>query len=206
MLSLKKADALDANRSPSRPRVVRGILATSFAFVAFAVGPLQVAAECDGPVPSFSGAVATAKRVVIGDVVAVREGGLVKPAASAGSSSRFTLRVRYAVVGDAEKSMEIRDLLTQPCAGVVQAREGDRIALAFNATDIHRDGTVIQFEMRAARNRRAARSCLGRAAITGTPIDRAALARVRPCSWWKTAHACWSSSDSNPRPRRRKAA
>lgn len=31
--------------------------------------------------------------------------------------------------------MEIRDLPTQPCAGVIQAREGDRIALAFDATD-----------------------------------------------------------------------
>lgn len=126
---------MDTNRSPSRRGFVRGILAAAIALGALAVGPLQVAAECDGPVPSFRDALATAKRVVIGDVTAVRDGGLVEAAASDGSSSRFTLRVRYTPVGEAHQTMEISDLPTQPCAGVIQAREGDRVALAFDATD-----------------------------------------------------------------------
>lgn len=105
------------------------------AFGSLAVSPHQVAAECDGPVPSFRDALSTAKRVVIGDVIAMRGGGLVKPAVSDGWSSRFTLRVRYTPVGDAQRTMEISDLPTQPCASVVIAREGDRIALAFDATD-----------------------------------------------------------------------
>lgn len=126
---------MDTNRPASRPGVVRVLLATAIAFGALAVGPLQVAAECDGPVPSFRDALATAKRVVIGDVIAVRAGGLVEAAASDGWSSRFTLRVRYTPVGDAPQTMEINDLPTQPCAAGVQARKGDRIALAFDATD-----------------------------------------------------------------------
>jgi hypothetical protein len=126
---------LDTNRSASRRGFVRSLLAAAIAFGALAVGPLQAAAECDGPVPSFRDALATAKRVVIGDVIAVRDGGLVETAASDGWSSRFTLRVRYTPVGAAQRTMEIRDLPTQPCAGVIQAREGDRIALAFDATD-----------------------------------------------------------------------
>lgn len=126
---------LDTNRAASRRGFVRRLLAASIALGALAVGPLQVAAECDGPVPSFRDALATAKRVVIGDVIEVREGGLVEAAASDGWSSRFTLRVRYTPVGEAQQTMEIRDLPTQPCAGVIQAREGDRVALAFEATD-----------------------------------------------------------------------
>lgn len=114
---------------------MRGFLAAAIAFGGLAAAPLQVAAECDGPVPSFRDALATAKRVVIGDVIAVRDGGLVEAAASDGWSSRFALRVRYTPVGEAQQTMEIRDLPTQPCAGVIQAREGDRIALAFDATD-----------------------------------------------------------------------
>lgn len=126
---------MDTNRSASRRGFVRGLLAAAVAFGALAISPLKAAAECDGPVPSFRDALATAKRVVIGDVIAVRDGGLVEAAASDGWSSRFTLRVRYTPVGAAQQTMDIRDLPTQPCAGVIQAREGDRIALAFDATD-----------------------------------------------------------------------
>lgn len=90
------------------------------------------AGECDGPVPSFREAVASARRVVIGDVVAVHAPGRGEPT-SEGWSSRFTLRVRYVPRGGAPAVMEIRDLPTQPCAGWVSARTGDRIALAFDA-------------------------------------------------------------------------
>lgn len=123
------------SRSASPSRFLGSLLAAAIAVGALAFSPLPVAAECDGPVPSLRDALTTAKRVVIGDVIAVRGGGLVRPAVSDGWSSRFTLRVRYTPVGMAEPTMEIRDLPTQPCAGVMQAREGDRIALAFDATD-----------------------------------------------------------------------
>ncbi len=126
---------MDTNRSDPWRRFITGVLASAVAFGAIAVSPLPVAAECDGPVPSFRDALATAKRVVIGDVIAVRDGGLARAATNNGWSSRFTLRVRYTPVGDAGRTMEINDLPTQPCAGVIQAREGDRIALAFDATD-----------------------------------------------------------------------
>ena len=121
--------------SAVRSRSLRGLLVTVFSLVALAAAPTDVAAECDGPVPSFRDALATAKRVVIADVVAVRSGGLVQPAASDGWSSRFTIRVRHTPVGESPAIMEIRDLPTQPCADVLQARRGDRLALAFAATD-----------------------------------------------------------------------
>ena len=126
---------MNANGSALRPGVVRGIVATAIAFGVLALCPIQVAAECDGPVPSFRDALATAERVVIGDVIAVRDGGLVEAAANDGWSSRFLLRVRHTPVGEDQQTIEISDLPTQPCAAVVQAREGDRIALAFKATD-----------------------------------------------------------------------
>lgn len=92
------------------------------------------AAECDGPAPSIRHALLTAARVVIGDVTAVQGGGLVEPGPD-GRSSRFTLRVRYVLRGEASAEMDIRDLPTQPCAPGVEARVGDRLALAFDATD-----------------------------------------------------------------------
>ena len=91
-------------------------------------------AECDGPVPSFRKALGTAQRIVIGDVIEVRRGGLLEPQAD-GRSSRFTLRVRHVLRGEAPKVMDIRDLVTQPCAGSIVARPGDRIAIAFDAVD-----------------------------------------------------------------------
>jgi hypothetical protein len=126
---------MSAHHPGSLPRIVRLLLATAIASIALATGPLHVAAECDGPVPSFRKALATAKRVVIGDVIAVRDGGLVESASSDGWSSRFTLRVRYTPVGEAPTTMQVSDLLIQPCVGEVLARKGDRIALALDATD-----------------------------------------------------------------------
>ena len=97
-------------------------------------GPGPVAAECDGPIPSFRAVVGTAKRVVIGEVVAVHPSELTAEAAD-GRSSRFTLRVMDVPRGRAPKMMEIDDLPTQPCAGHVIARAGDRLAIAFDAID-----------------------------------------------------------------------
>jgi hypothetical protein len=114
-------------------RIVR--LAASGALVAavLAGSATPVVAECDGPIPSFRDALSTAGRIVIGDVTAVHRGGLVEPGPD-GESSRFTLAVRYVLRGEASAEIEIRDLATQPCAPGVQARVGDRIAIAFDAT------------------------------------------------------------------------
>ena len=97
-------------------------------------GAAPVGAECDGPIPSFRAVAATAKRVVIGEVVAVHPSELTAEGAD-GRSSRFTLRVTDVPRGRAPKTMEIDDLPTQPCASIVVARVGDRLAIAFDAID-----------------------------------------------------------------------
>ena len=93
-----------------------------------------VAAECDGPVPSFRAALASAQRVIVGDVTEVKPSELWDTSVD-GRSSRFTLHVRYVLRGEASPVMSIVDLPTQPCAAVVVARVGDRMALAFDALD-----------------------------------------------------------------------
>ncbi len=105
-----------------------------FTAALFGSQPGLVTADCDGPIPSFRDALSTAKRIVIGDVVAVHGGGQVEPGPG-GRSTRFTLRVRFVARGSALAEMVIRDLPTQPCAPIVEARIGDRIALALDATD-----------------------------------------------------------------------
>jgi hypothetical protein len=115
-------------------RIARLSVASAIALASLAIGGTPAVAECDGPVPSFRKALATAQRIVIGDVVDVRPGGLLEPRAD-GRSSRFTLRVRYVPRGEAPVLMDIRDLEMQPCAGTVTARAGDRIAIAFDAVD-----------------------------------------------------------------------
>jgi hypothetical protein len=134
-MTLSQMDKMSPYSSRSLHGAVRLVLAAAIATVALAAGPLQVSAECDGPYPSLRDALATAKRVVIGDVIAVRNGGLVEAASSDGWSSRFTLSVLYTPVGRAPATMQINDLPTQPCADRVIVREGDRIAIAFGATD-----------------------------------------------------------------------
>lgn len=127
-------DEMGHRVSGIRGRVARLSVASVVAAVTLAAGAAPASAVCDGPLPSFRDALSTATRIVIGDVVAVRSGGLWD-AGIDGRSSRFTLRVRYVLRGEAPAVMEIRDLPTQPCAAGVIARAGDRIALAFDATD-----------------------------------------------------------------------
>lgn len=109
--------------------------AATLAVGALAVGGSPVAAECSGSPPSFRDALSTAERIVVGDVVALRDGGLAEPRPNRQSSSRFTLRIRHVLRGQAPAVIKIRDLVAQPCAGVIVAREGDRIAVAFDALD-----------------------------------------------------------------------
>jgi hypothetical protein len=121
-----------AGDAPGRPHriALAGLLAAGLS----AAGVQPVSAECDGPIPSFREATSTAKRIVIGDVIALTPGGLVEAGAD-GRSSRFFLQIRYVLRGEAPSVMEIRDLPTQPCAPSLIAAEGDRLALAFDATD-----------------------------------------------------------------------
>jgi hypothetical protein len=115
-------------------RVIRIIALPALIGAWLMAGTAQVAAECDGPIPSFRGVAATATRVVIGEVVEVHPSELTAEGAD-GRSSRFTLRVIEVPRGRAPRTMEIVDVVTQPCAGVVIARLGDRLAIAFGALD-----------------------------------------------------------------------
>jgi hypothetical protein len=88
------------------------------------------AAECDGPPPPFDETIASAKQILIGDVIAI------DPANDAGEgrSRRFTLQVSDVVRGQAAAQLDMDDVPTQPCASVIIAALGDRIAVAFNGT------------------------------------------------------------------------
>jgi hypothetical protein len=93
------------------------------------------AADCaSGPAP-FAESVANAKRIVIGDVVAVvpikdLRGGL---------SGQFTIQVSDVVRGDAVARLDMSYEMADPCSGnTIVARIGDRIALAFEATAFSR--------------------------------------------------------------------
>lgn len=114
--------------------LVRLGIALALGGIALEVSAMPASADCDGPVPSFEKATATAQRVIVGDVVAVEPGGFWDPSID-GRSSWFTIRVRNVLRGEVPAVMEIRDLPTQPCASVVLARTGDRVAIAFDALD-----------------------------------------------------------------------
>lgn len=112
-----------------------GVVATALGLgSSLAAGPRPAAAECDGPYPDFRKLTATATTILIGDVVEVRGGGGWDPA-DAGVSSRFTLQVRYVLRGDSPEFVAVKDLPTQPCAPIIGARHGDRIALALDGLD-----------------------------------------------------------------------
>ncbi len=61
-------------------RATRLSVVSAFAAMVLATGATPPW-QCDGPVPSFRKALPTAKRIVIGDVVKVRPGGLFEPQA-----------------------------------------------------------------------------------------------------------------------------
>lgn len=96
----------------------------------FLARPGAVHGECDGPLPSLIEAAPSATSVVVGDVVAVRAGGLWDPGITDGLSSRFTVHVSETLRGTTQETLEISDLPTQPCAPVVGAHLGDRVAIA----------------------------------------------------------------------------
>lgn len=96
--------------------------------------PGGVAAECnpEGRYPAFAETAATARTIVIGDVVDVNEGGAVDPVVD-GWSPEFTIRVAATIRGSAPLIWELSRVATVPCAPLVVVRVGDRIALALDA-------------------------------------------------------------------------
>ena len=96
------------------------------------VSPSAALGECDGPFPSFEHAAASARRIVIGQVIATLPG--TEPMED-GRSSQFVLRGWSVLEGDRPVEIDVRDVLTQPCSGYIMARPGDRIAIAFEGHD-----------------------------------------------------------------------
>jgi len=107
--------------------LVLGLLAGSLL-----ANPSSALGECDGPFASFRNAAPSARRIVIGDVVATLPG---PPVENDGRTSRFTLEGWSVLDGDQPITIDVRDLLSQPCAGYIVARPGDRIAIAFDGHD-----------------------------------------------------------------------
>ena len=106
---------------------ILGVLITGFV-----VSPSAALGECSGPFPSFERASASARRIVIGEVIATLPG--AEPMED-GRSSQFLLRGWSVLEDDRPLEMEIRDVETQPCSGYIVARPGDRIAIAFDGHD-----------------------------------------------------------------------
>ena len=84
-----------------------------------------VAADCNGPYPSFTAVAPTANRIVYGTVVRVEP-------IDAGWSTRFRLRGWSILGGLRPTEVWVRGVLSQPCSGPLLARVSDRIAIAFD--------------------------------------------------------------------------
>jgi hypothetical protein len=112
-------------------RAVRRLLtAASIAILGLLGLAGGAAADCNGPPPPFAETVASAKQIVIGDVVAVR----ARADWAGGRANRFTIQVSHVVRGKPFVTLDINDVMTQPCSGQILAEMGDRIALALDAT------------------------------------------------------------------------
>jgi hypothetical protein len=106
----------------------RGLVQLAAAVGLSLIATAQVGADCDGPYPSFREAAPTARRVVVGEVVAGQQDAL---GFVDGRSARFTLR-GTSVLDGAEVEIDVIDLPSQPCAGPIEAAVGDHIAIAFD--------------------------------------------------------------------------
>ena len=96
-------------------------------------------AACDGPAPSFRRGVGSAETVVVGEVTAA------KLLPDDGFARDFTLRVDHVLRGVAPPVMELRDVVMQPCAGVILVNAGDVIAIAFGAREFDTDVNAVAF-------------------------------------------------------------
>jgi hypothetical protein len=96
-----------------------------------ALVPPSAIADCDGPNALFREAAPTAERVIVGEVISTR------PAdwdAGDSSSSRFTVQGWSILGGVRRETIDVDDLLSAACGGVLIARPGDVVALAFGGT------------------------------------------------------------------------
>ncbi len=114
-------------RAIARRLVILPVVAASLA-----LAPPPALAECDGPFPSFEHAAPSARRIVIGQVVATLPGA---EAFEDGRTSQFVLRGWSVLEDDRHVEIEVRDVQSQPCSGYIVARPGDRIAIAFEGHD-----------------------------------------------------------------------
>lgn len=96
------------------------------------LAPPPAIAECDGPFPSFRNAAPSARQIIIGQVVAAADD---RADRTDGRTSNFLLR-GWSVLEDSRPiEVQIQEVPTQPCAGVIVARPGDEIAIAFGGRD-----------------------------------------------------------------------
>ena len=112
--------------------VVRRLLTFLMVAGAVVLAPSAALGECDGPFPSFEQAAKSARRIVIGQVIATLPGA---EAMEDGRSSQFVLRGWSVLEDDRPVEIDVRDVKTQPCSGYIVARAGDRIAIAFEGHD-----------------------------------------------------------------------
>jgi hypothetical protein len=103
-------------------------LALAAAVITVVGEPPLARADCDGPYASFRDTAASARLVVVGDVVAIEPVEWMWPD---GRSSRFTLRAWSVRDDTGPIDLPVRDVLSQPCAGYLPARIGDQVAIAF---------------------------------------------------------------------------
>jgi hypothetical protein len=118
---------MDREETMGRLVTILGVLA-----VALVITPSIALGECDGPFPSFEHAAPSARRIVIGQVIATLPGA---DALDDGRTSRFVLRGWSVLESDSPVEIDVADLQSQPCAGYIVARPGDRIAIAFEGHD-----------------------------------------------------------------------
>ena len=113
-----------------RPTVNRLVLATALALAIHAAAVVPGAsADCDGPYPSFREVAPTARRVVYGIVTATRPG----PADwGDGRTSRFTIQGWALNEGPRPDVVEVRDVVSQPCAGYLAAGPGEKVVVALD--------------------------------------------------------------------------
>jgi hypothetical protein len=87
--------------------------------------------------PKFTEAVRTADRIVIGDVFQA-----VPAPGHNGYALQFKLRVAHVLRGEAPAVMAFSKLPSQPCSSPILVREGDRLAIAFEA-DVFDNGPSV---------------------------------------------------------------
>lgn len=96
------------------------------------LAPPPAIAECDGPFPSFRNVAPSARQIIIGQVVAAADD---RADRTDGRTSNFLLRGWSVLEGSRPIEVQIQEVPTQPCAGVIVARPGDEIAIAFGGRD-----------------------------------------------------------------------